>query len=331
MKRFEMTETQREWIAELLNAEAEEHACAASNEHIWAMGSDTPEDAEQHEQYAEENRQYALMLREMKVKLQGEDTSCIPQSHYTKGTRPITEGDFYLDENDNPWSCDGWNHYDLIANCNVDEIFGTNVETSENDDFLTISASVSSDLRQIQPVLQVLLQKADGFYGELLYGMSEPEMKVIHSLIARYEASRLLKTAKSPYLEFDGYEVTEYIPTQKWNMILAAMNYDYSDAYDTIDPELLCAALGEIRRTFPDGRTMRIKPCYLTECRIVDLEVSLFDYDGKKLTDYMAEYNREEKGFLYYDGPTISSINPVFIMSAENLPHTYTLRIVQEA
>lgn len=34
----------------------EEHLDAASNEHLWALGSDDPESAAQHEAYAEHNR-----------------------------------------------------------------------------------------------------------------------------------------------------------------------------------------------------------------------------------------------------------------------------------
>lgn len=37
----------------------EEHLDAASNEHLWALGSDDPESAAQHEAYAEHNRELA--------------------------------------------------------------------------------------------------------------------------------------------------------------------------------------------------------------------------------------------------------------------------------
>lgn len=47
---------------------AEEHAVAASNEHLWALGSDDPESATQHEQQAEEHRDLAEMYRKMAEK-----------------------------------------------------------------------------------------------------------------------------------------------------------------------------------------------------------------------------------------------------------------------
>ena len=43
---------------------AAEHAGTADNEHIWALGSEG-EEAEQHEQYAEEHRAIAEFYRKM--------------------------------------------------------------------------------------------------------------------------------------------------------------------------------------------------------------------------------------------------------------------------
>ena len=54
-----MTENQKRWLEELI----EEHGVAASNEHIWALGSqDDPEAAMMHEENAEEHREFAEML-----------------------------------------------------------------------------------------------------------------------------------------------------------------------------------------------------------------------------------------------------------------------------
>ena len=55
------TETQMIWIENLFETEIEEARCAASNEHIFALGSDD-EESSQHEQNAEENREYAKIL-----------------------------------------------------------------------------------------------------------------------------------------------------------------------------------------------------------------------------------------------------------------------------
>ena len=60
-----MTELQKIWLRNLYLEAAEQHKGAADNEHIWALGSETPEQAADHEYYAEENREFAIMLKEM--------------------------------------------------------------------------------------------------------------------------------------------------------------------------------------------------------------------------------------------------------------------------
>lgn len=59
-----MTENQREWLKGLYRKAAEDHLIIASNEHLWALGSDNNEMAVMHEQNAEEHRGFAKMLRE---------------------------------------------------------------------------------------------------------------------------------------------------------------------------------------------------------------------------------------------------------------------------
>jgi hypothetical protein len=58
-----MTENQREWLKGLYRAAAEDHGIAASNEHLWALGSNDGETAAMHERNAEEHRDFAGMLR----------------------------------------------------------------------------------------------------------------------------------------------------------------------------------------------------------------------------------------------------------------------------
>ena len=60
-----MTELQKIWLRNLYLEAAEQHKGAAVNEHIWALGSETPEQAADHEYYAKENREFAIMLKEM--------------------------------------------------------------------------------------------------------------------------------------------------------------------------------------------------------------------------------------------------------------------------
>ena len=65
MDKITLTENQKMWLTNLLENEAEEALGAASNEHLWALGSDTMESATQHEMHADENREYANLLRDI--------------------------------------------------------------------------------------------------------------------------------------------------------------------------------------------------------------------------------------------------------------------------
>lgn len=57
-----MTENQREWLKGLYQGAVEDHFTAASNEHLWALGSDDEEMAAMHESNAEEHREFAKIL-----------------------------------------------------------------------------------------------------------------------------------------------------------------------------------------------------------------------------------------------------------------------------
>lgn len=70
-----MTETMKIWLKNLYLDAAEQHYGAASNEHLWALGSDTDEEAAQHEYYADENRAFAMMLEDMAKKIEEEQTN----------------------------------------------------------------------------------------------------------------------------------------------------------------------------------------------------------------------------------------------------------------
>ena len=52
------------WLMDLFKNEMEEAEGAASNEHIFALGSDDDESATQHEENAELNRQYVEILKD---------------------------------------------------------------------------------------------------------------------------------------------------------------------------------------------------------------------------------------------------------------------------
>lgn len=60
-----LTENMKFWLKELYLNEAEEHRVAASNSHMWALGTNVPEAAAQWEGYAEEHREYVRILETM--------------------------------------------------------------------------------------------------------------------------------------------------------------------------------------------------------------------------------------------------------------------------
>ena len=60
-----MTENMKLWLRKLYLEAAEDHLVAASNEHLWALGAPSCEAAAMHEDNADENRAFAMMLREM--------------------------------------------------------------------------------------------------------------------------------------------------------------------------------------------------------------------------------------------------------------------------
>ena len=68
-----MTENMKIWLRALYLDAAEQHYGAASNEHLWALGSDNDEEAMLHEMNADENRVFAMLLEEMANKIEEEN------------------------------------------------------------------------------------------------------------------------------------------------------------------------------------------------------------------------------------------------------------------
>ena len=60
--KLELTESQMEWLKEMLNTEIDEHLRTATNNHIFALGSKSNKEAIAFEKLADENRDYARQL-----------------------------------------------------------------------------------------------------------------------------------------------------------------------------------------------------------------------------------------------------------------------------
>ena len=65
-----MTENMKIWLKELYLEEARDHRIVASNEHLWALGSDNDETSMLHEMNADEHRAFAMILEEMANKIE---------------------------------------------------------------------------------------------------------------------------------------------------------------------------------------------------------------------------------------------------------------------
>lgn len=97
----------------------------------------------------------------------------------------------------------GWNVV-LTARCNVDEVFGTHVATSENGDYINVYANLTPFLTEATPALDVTLCKEDGTdeYFErplnedeqraILYTLQSALPKLVNELINQTQKSILL-------------------------------------------------------------------------------------------------------------------------------------------
>lgn len=68
-----MNETMKIWLKNLYLDAAEVHYGTASNEHLFALGSDNTEASTLHEMNADEHRAFAMMLEDMAKKVFEED------------------------------------------------------------------------------------------------------------------------------------------------------------------------------------------------------------------------------------------------------------------
>ena len=105
-----------------------------------------------------------------------------------------------IDQNDNLL-----NFY-LETNFNVDEVFGTNVVTAENDDFLNVYADYDLEENCVCDTLTVILNCADGEQFAYKYRLNAEEMESMEQKMDSYCMERLgvsLSDCHKQYLEED--------------------------------------------------------------------------------------------------------------------------------
>ena len=101
---------------------------------------------------------------------------------YVKGFRELNKDDisfegeveFIEDENE----CNALNFYFAVW-FNPDEVFGTNVSSVENGDWINLYANYIINDRCVADDLEIILNRNDGRIEELFYRLSDAEKKLL--------------------------------------------------------------------------------------------------------------------------------------------------------
>lgn len=94
-----------------------------------------------------------------------------------KSQRQLTETDICF--SDEIMEMDSKLNFYMDTSFNVDKVFGTYVETSENDDWLNIYANYDMAKREMCGALEITLNHADGSCDELTYPLNAQEKEIL--------------------------------------------------------------------------------------------------------------------------------------------------------
>ena len=75
-------------------------------------------------------------------------------------SRPLNERDFFPDASIE--EMDNHLNFYLAINCDVDALFGTHVDTADNDDYLNVYANYNLDTGEVEDHLEIILCRGDG-------------------------------------------------------------------------------------------------------------------------------------------------------------------------
>jgi hypothetical protein len=67
----------------------------------------------------------------------------------------------------------------MSTDFNVDQVFGTHVETSDNDDWINVYANYDIEKRQVYDTLDIIFDRADGTCEELTYRLDDCEKDIL--------------------------------------------------------------------------------------------------------------------------------------------------------
>lgn len=74
----------------------------------------------------------------------------------------------------------------INTNFNVDEVFGTNVQTTENDDWLNVYANFDMESRQVCDALDIELHRGDSCEETLSYHLNAAEKAMLYAKMDAY-------------------------------------------------------------------------------------------------------------------------------------------------
>ena len=110
-----------------------------------------------------------------------------PESEYLTGSRRLCAEDISFAEdiiqNDNLLE------FYMEVSFNADEVFGTDVCTSENDDWLNIYANYDLDARRVCDTLEVYLQRGNDDEEAFKYRLSAEEQALLSKALQEREGS----------------------------------------------------------------------------------------------------------------------------------------------
>ena len=133
-----------------------------------------------------------------------------PEPEYLTGSRRLCAEDISFAEdiiqNDNLLE------FYMEVSFNADQVFGTDVCTSENDDWLNIYANYDLDARRVCDTLEVYLQRGNGDEGAFKYRLSPEEQALLLPKMNAYcqeHWSQTLEECSADYLAEQSQELPE--------------------------------------------------------------------------------------------------------------------------
>lgn len=81
---------------------------------------------------------------------------------------------------------DGQLNFYINTDFDVDEVFGTNVQTTENDDWLNVYANFDMEARQVCDTLDIELHRGDGAEETLSYPLNAAEKAMLYAKMDAY-------------------------------------------------------------------------------------------------------------------------------------------------